>query len=332
MIVTKTPHRISLFGGGTDIPYFYKKNTYGAVLNFAVDSYVYVSVKKHSITFDERIRLNYFDSQKLDKVEDIKNTIIKEALKFLNIQERIYIGTISDVPAGTGLGSSSSFAVGLLNALYTFKNQQVSKAQLAEEAAHIEIDLLKNPIGKQDQYAAAFGGLNYFKFQENEIVSMNPVIISSQINKVIFENMLTFWTTISRSASDVLLDQKNNFQACQNEEILLKMRDQATEMSLVLQKDNFKIECFGKEIDNAWCLKKKLSNKISNKIIDSAYSLGLENGALGGKLSGAGGGGFLTFFAPKVKHDKIIKSLKPLGLKPYKLNLDINGTRIQKID
>ena len=210
MIISKTPLRISFAGGGTDFPSFYQKNEYGAVLSTCVDSYIYVSIKEHTSLFDEKIRLNYSETELVNNIEHIKNAIIRECLKFLKIDERLYISTIGDAPSMSGLGSSSAFCVGLLNALYKYKGIAVSPGRLAEEAAYIEIDVLKRPIGKQDHYAAAFGGLNYFVFYADNTVAVKSVSVADHIVSSISGSMLSFWTRATRPAESILLEQNHN--------------------------------------------------------------------------------------------------------------------------
>ena len=188
MIISKTPLRISFAGGGTDLPSFYKHNDYGAVLSTGINSYLYVSVKKHTPLYNERIRLNYSESELVNDVKEIKNPIIRECLKFLEIDDAIYISTVADAPPAAGLGSSSTFAVGLLNGLYKYKGITASRGMLAEEAAHIELDILKKPMGKQDHYAAAFGGLNYIRFNSDESVTIKPLITKVQVIEELFNN------------------------------------------------------------------------------------------------------------------------------------------------
>lgn len=224
IITTATPQRISFAGGGTDINYFYEKHG-GLVLSSTIDKFIYVTVKEHHPLFIEKYRLNYSITEHVDTLNDIKNEIARECIRLLNIQESLYISTISDLPASSGLASSSCFAVGLLNALHQFKGDHVSIAQIAEEACHIEIEVLKKPIGKQDQYAAAFGGANLFNFQKSGKVSVEP-IINENISKI-FENSLLFYTNIQRSADLVLSAQKSEFK--NNEQNLLDIKNMGLE-------------------------------------------------------------------------------------------------------
>jgi len=330
MIISKTPLRISFAGGGTDLPSFYKENEYGAALSVAIDNYIYVVVKKHSSLFKERIRLNYSETELVDDVDKIKNPIIRECLKFLHIDDRLFINTIADAPGSSGLGSSSAFCVGLLKALYKYKGIIVSPGRLAEEAAYIEIEKLARPIGKQDHYAAAYGGLNYYCFRSNGTVSIAPVIVSEDIINTIFDCMVSFWTGITRPSEEVLLEQdKNNNK---NRDNLLAMRQQAKDLLDLLNCKEFSIESFSKIIHEGWMIKKKLASKVSNLLIDKWYGIALKNGALGGKISGAGAGGFLNVFAEKTKQDKIIKTLQKEGLVQFKFNIDYSGSKVSILE
>lgn len=330
MIISKTPLRISFAGGGTDIPSFYKKDGYGAVISTCIDSFLYVSVKKHSPLFNERIRLNYSDTELVNDIDEIENSIIRESLKFLNIDDRIYISTVSDAPAKSGLGSSSTFCVGLLNALYKFKGVNVSPGRLAEEAAHIEINILGRPIGKQDQYAAAFGGLNYFEFYPDETVSVKPIHINNEIYSILSSSMISFWTKETRIAESVLEEQEKNSEL--NRETLLLMRQQPEDLRKLLYSPNFSIDSFSKIIYDGWELKRSLASNVSNMAINKAYAVALENGALGGKISGAGGGGFLNIFAHYKHQAKICDALEGMGLVPYKFNFEVRGSMVLNFD
>jgi len=210
MIISKTPLRISFAGGGTDLRSYYKHNNYGAVLSTSIDSYIYVSVKKQTSLFNEKYRLNYSETELVRNLDEIKNPIIRECIRFLNINDSLYISTIGDVPASTGLGSSSTFCVGLLNALYKFKGEVASAGRLAEEAAHIECDILKRPMGKQDHYAAAYGGINYIRFYDNETVTIRPMNISQNNLKNFSESIVVFWTGLTRASESVLKDFNKN--------------------------------------------------------------------------------------------------------------------------
>ena len=324
MIISKTPLRISFAGGGTDIPSFYKKNQYGCVLSAAINKYIYVSVKKHSEIFKEKIRLNYSDTENVSNIKSIKNPIIKACLEYLEIDDHIYISTIADAPGSSGLGSSSTFCVGLLNALYSHKGKIVNRNKLAEEAAKIEIEILKRPIGKQDHYAAAFGSINFYKFYSDDTVSIKPIDENSNYVKMIFKNLYTFYSGLNRDASKILRAQKKN----DNVQALLKIRNQAEQLYDMINSQNFSLKKFGNFLENGWEIKKTLSSKISNQSIDSVYKLAKKLGVFGGKLSGAGGGGFINLIAQKKIEKTLIKSLSKKNYKYFPIDMDNSGSII----
>lgn len=320
IITTATPQRISFAGGGTDINYFYEKHG-GLVLSTTIDKFIYVTAKIHNKLFNEKYRLNYSITEHVDKLDDIKNEIARESIRFLGIDDPLYIASTSDLPALSGLASSSSFAVGLLNALHQLKGEHISIAQIAEEACHIEINVLKKPIGKQDQYAAAFGGFNLFTFNKNGNVHLTPVTNANIYN--IFENSLLFYTNIQRSADEILSDQKSTFSI--NEKNLIEIKELAKEFYDIINEQSIKLDKVGKLLHQNWLSKKGLSQKISNSLIDNYYQTAMHNGALGGKILGAGGGGFLFLIAPKKLHSQIIRSLK--GLQVINFGFEPVGTR-----
>src|SRR3954452_14235542 len=227
MIVTRTPLRISFAGGGTDLAEFYEQD-FGAVFSTAIDKYIYVSVKRHGEVFDERVRINYSKSEVVDEIDDVRNDIAREFLKFLDIDPPIYVSTVGDLPASTGLGGSSAFTVGLLNALHAYRGERVTAGQLAEEASHIEIDVLGEPIGKQDQYAAAFGGLNLFSFKRGGAVTVEPQRVMNGALGHLFERLMMFWTGHQRDTSTVLSEQRAN--TVRKMDSLAHMRDHAFEL------------------------------------------------------------------------------------------------------
>jgi D-glycero-alpha-D-manno-heptose-7-phosphate kinase len=329
MIISKTPLRISFAGGGTDLRSYYKHNNYGAVLSTSIDSYIYVSVKKQTSLFNEKYRLNYSETELVTQLDEIKNPIIRECIRFLNINDSLYISTIGDVPASTGLGSSSTFCVGLLNALYKFKGEVASSGRLAEEAAHIECDILKRPMGKQDHYAAAYGGINYIRFYDNETVTIRPMNISQNNLKNFSESIIVFWTGMTRASESILKEQ--NDKNISNKEILTKIRNQALELSDILSENKFSSIDVGKLLNKGWEYKKTLASKISNNTIDEWYQKALESGAIGGKISGAGGGGFISLIVNKDNHKKVSNKLTKLGLVEYRFGLDSNGTTVSEI-
>jgi D-glycero-alpha-D-manno-heptose-7-phosphate kinase len=330
MIISKTPLRISLGGGGTDLPSFYKNHQYGAVLSTTINKYIYVAVKSHSDIFGEYTRLNYSEVEKVQDHDKIKNPIIRECINFLNIDDRLFINTVADIPGSSGLGSSSSFCVGLLNALYKFKGESVSTGRLAEESAHIEIDILNRPIGKQDHYACAYGGLNYFEFKENETVTVQPIIPSNPKAYDILDSITAYWLKHSRNSADVLNEQNNKHK--ENAPLLYKMRDQAKEIRDFLSKEDISIRDFGKILRIGWDMKKQLASAISTKWIDDLYETALAAGAEGGKVAGAGGGGFLLVVSDPNKQKNVDRALRSMGYNGYKFQNETLGTRIIAID
>lgn len=323
-ILTRTPLRISFTGGGTDLPSFFEKS-WGAVFSTAIDKYVYVTVKRHSELFFDRpdrpqgaqgrFRLNYSKSEEADSIDEIKNDIIRECLRLLEIEGPLYVSTIGDIPASTGLGGSSAFAVGLLNALHAYRGERVSPGQLAEEASHVEIDILGNPIGKQDQYAAAFGGLNVFCFKPDGAVTVEHQRVSEKQRRQLFGSMMLFWTGHQRDASKILAEQKENTVA--EFDRLCRMRDQARYMQDLAAEGKLDSPTLGRLLDEGWQEKRKLASLISNAKIDDWYEKALAAGATGGKLCGAGGGGFLLFIAPPDRRAEITEALSDLVEVPF---------------
>jgi len=309
MIVTRTPLRVSFVGGGTDLPAFYEREG-GAVLSTAIDRYVYVTVKEHNELFFEPIRINYSTSEQVNAVAEIENNIARECLRFLDVEPPIYVSTVGDVPASTGLGGSSAFCVGLLNALHRYKGERVSAGQLAEEASYIEIDVLGEPIGKQDQYAAAFGGINLFRFNPGGGVTVQHQRLPNGQVHVLFEHMLLFWSGHQRDANAVLSEQNANTD--DNLELLRRMRDQAEELQEMLTSGSLDLGAFGRVLNEGWELKRGLASTITTTEIDEWYERALHAGAYGGKLCGAGRGGFLLLLASPDRHDTVRQALSPL--------------------
>ncbi len=323
LVVTRTPLRISFAGGGTDLAAFYDQG-YGAVLSTAIDHYIYVTVKRHGAVFNERIRVNYSKSETVQTIDEIENNIARECLRFLDIEPPIYISTVGDLPASTGLGGSSSFAVGLLNALHALRGERVSAGQLAEEASHIEIDVLKEPIGKQDQYAAAFGGLNYFCFKAGGGVTVEPQRMVNGTLQWLFSHLMMFWTGHQRDTGAVLTEQKANTP--HKMDSLLRMREQAARLQDVLGAGSADTKAFGQILDEGWYLKRGLASLITTGEIDTWYQRARDAGAYGGKLCGAGGGGFLLFVAPPERQEAVRRALSPLREVP--IAAEAHGSQI----
>jgi D-glycero-alpha-D-manno-heptose-7-phosphate kinase len=323
VLMTRTPLRVSFAGGGTDLADFYERD-YGAVYSTAIDKYIYVTVKRHGSVFNESIRVNYSRSEQVNSIADIENDIARECLRLLEVEPPIYISTVADLPASTGLGGSSSFAVGLLNALHAFRGERVSAGQLAEEACHIEIDVLKQPIGKQDQYAAAFGGLNFFSFNRGGVVTVEPQRLHNGGLKALFESILMFWTGHQRDSSSVLAEQKANTPAKMDS--LLCMRQHAIQLQKLTCNGRLDLEKFGSILDESWRLKRTLSSKVSTGQIDEWYQRAMDAGAEGGKLCGAGGGGFLLFIVRPERHAAVCRTLS--GLKQVPVAPEVHGSQV----
>jgi len=289
-ILTQTPLRISFIGGGTDINYFYR-NHQGKVISAAINKYVYVHIKNHDPLFQERYRISYSEVEHTQSRSEIKNLIIKSSLELLNMDEPLQISTSADLPTNAGLGSSSSFTVALLLALHTLNGKSVSPAQLAEEAAFVEINMLNSPIGKQDHYAAAFGGLNYYEFLPDDNVKIQPLLIPTSQSASLFSNSLLVWTGESRSATKVLQDQEKNYNT--NEITLINLAKLVDEFKSQLLKNTLDLKEVGQIITSGWELKEKLSNLISTPQTKEIINELLDNNCLGYKLLGAGGGGFV---------------------------------------
>lgn len=321
MILSKTPLRMSWVGGGSDLPAYYKEEL-GAVLSTSIDKYIYVALNPK---FDGRIRLSYSKTEEVDFVNQIQHPIFREALLNTNINGGVEIASMADIPSqGSGLGSSSSFTVGLLNALYTYKNQYRSKESLANEACEIEILKCGEPIGKQDQYAAAYGGVNLIKFHSNETVSVEPVICSPKFIQNIEEHTLVFYTGRTRSASSILAQQSKDLLSQDRKSLMRRMVQLAFDLRDEMQSNS--ITNFGEILNENWKLKSQLTKGITDSQIDTWYKEGIKNGASGGKLLGAGNGGFLMFFASPEKHDLIANSLS--NLKRVKFGFDNSGAQI----
>jgi D-glycero-alpha-D-manno-heptose-7-phosphate kinase len=306
MIISRTPFRVSFSGGGTDIQEHYTAHD-GTVLSTSINHYMYITVN-HS--FDDRIRISYSKTEIVYDVERIQHALVRETLKWLGIHKGIEITSIADVPSGTGLGSSSAFTVGLLNALHAFKGEMCSAHQLAEEACQIEIERVGEPIGKQDQFISAYGGLEFITFNRDHSVFVDPVICSAETKQRLQDHLLLFYLgQEQRAASGILEEQKKTMgEKSKNMNTLAQI---AKDMKKILEKNNSVLE-FGKLLHEAWQIKKSLSDKISNPKIETIYDKALSSGALGGKLLGAGGSGFLLLFAQPNQHKQIQNALSEL--------------------
>ena len=322
MIISKTPLRMSFVGGGSDLPVFYREFG-GAVVSTAIDKFVYVTVNQK---FDEKIRISYSKTEEAKSVEKVKHPLVRESMKLLGIQGGIEVTSIADIPGkGTGLGSSSSFTVGLLNALHAFENRHASADKLAQESCEIEIGRCGEPIGKQDQYAAAFGGFSFIQFNQNDSVSVEPIICQRETIRQLESNLIVFYTGITRSASAILKTQQHAVAGQKaKQRTMIKMVGLARQLKSELQKNN--LTAFGEIIHENWLLKRSLTSAVSNDLIDGWYARARKAGAVGGKLLGAGAGGFLMFYAPQEKHAAIARELKEL--RAIKFGFEPQGSKI----
>lgn len=319
MIITRTPFRMSFAGGGSDIASFYEKHD-GCVLSTTINKYMYISVHP-SFEMKETV-LKYSQTEIVDNIDTIDHRYFKEILSQLRISG-VEISSTADVPAGTGLGSSSSFTVGLLHALYSYKGKFVSKEKLAKKACEIEIERLKNPIGKQDQYAAAYGGLNFYQFNKDGSVFVEPVIMKKELYAQLERNLMMFYTGELHSANAILKEQSINIASGGKEKNQLKMCELAKELRSELQHNN--VDAMGEILNEGWKLKRTLANGISNPEIDEYYETALRHGAIGGKLLGAGGGGFLLFYVPESCQQELRMTI---GLQQMPFSFDYQGSAV----
>ena len=324
MIMARAPFRISFIGGGSDLKDFYTQNGYGAVVSTTINKYMYIMIHNY---FHDKIRIKYSKTEDVNKIEEIKHPLVKECLRITGIEKGVEIASIADVPAGTGLGSSSTFTICLLHALYAYKKKFVTKEQLAREACRIEIDILKEPIGKQDQYAVSYGGLNYIRFNCDETVFVNPIVCKPEVKKILQQNLLMFYVGSERKASQILSEQKKNMDKHEKYEVAKKMIKLTEDMKDCLYK--CAIRSFGDILHEGWILKKKLASKISNTVLDEYYKKALKAGATGGKLLGAGGGGFFLFYCEPKYQERVRRSI---NLREFKFEFDDEGSKIVYMD
>ncbi|MDB9998415.1 GHMP kinase [Alphaproteobacteria bacterium] len=326
MIISRTPFRISFVGGGTDLRSFYSEEP-GKVLSTSIDKYIYVVVKRQVGIVEYKYRVNWSKVEFCNDIEDIEHPIVREALKLFKIDFPIEITTFSDIPGNTGLGSSSAFCVGLVHALYALSGKYATKHTLASEAGSIEVDILLRTMGKQDHFASAYGDLNIFTFNSDESVVIEPVFYTNEVKSSLERNLMLFYTGLKRDASEVLESQDkatNNKRA-----VLSKMRDLVNPLRDVLS-GNQDMRRFGEILHEGWLLKKSITDDISNTQIDNYYEKALQAGAIGGKLLGAGGGGFLLLYVEPENQVKVTRALKELFCLDMKL--DAGGSRITYYD
>lgn len=319
MIISQTPLRISLCGGGTDFKDYYSENE-GFVVSAAIDKYVFVIIKER---FDDLIYVDYSKKEIVNSVDEIQHELVREAAKKTGLQRGFEVSMLADIPSeGSGLGSSSSLIVGLLNAFYNYQGKQVTAEQLAREACEIEIDILKKPIGKQDQYIAAYGGLSSFKFKKDDTVEVNSINLNNGLSRKLGSNLLLFFTNVTRKSSSILTEQKSKIK--DNKEFHNRIKELAIDASDYLNKG--KIDKVGDILKENWELKKKLSSNITNEIIEKMYNIAIENGASGGKIAGAGGGGFLLCYCKRNNQEKLREALSEYREMPFLL--ERHGSKI----
>ncbi|MDQ2731700.1 MAG: galactokinase [Armatimonadota bacterium] len=324
MIITRTPMRIPLGGGGTDIV-SYSSRFGGFILSAAIDKYSFITV--HPRPIDSHIRASYSKTEIVRTADEIQHNLIREALKMTGITNGIEILSLADVPAGSGLGTSGCFTVGLLNALHTLKGEQLTQIELAEEACRIEIDILREPIGKHDQYIAALGGLTCLEIDHSGHVRVHPAAIHEDVLEELERNILLFYTGIARSASEVLAEQSTATDENDRGVIdsLHRIKEIGFEVKGALESGN--LHQFGLLLHTHWEVKKQLSNKISSSQIDKWYHLARESGALGGKIMGAGGGGFFMLYCEEGK-DRLRKAMAYEGLLEMRFRFDFQGAKV----
>ena len=315
MIITQTPLRISFFGGGTDFRDFYRHEG-GCVLSSTIDKYIFVIVKRR---FDRMIRVGYTRTELVEQVDQLQHELVREALRLAEVRSQIEIGTMGDIPSsGSGLGSSSTVTVGVLNALYNYRNDPHTQEQLAQGACKIEIDVLGKPIGKQDQYICAYGGLRFIRFLPDEEVIIDKIELDDSELRRLNQQLMLFYTKNIRRTDSVLGEQRSKIP--DRMDTLRAMAELAYKGRTLLENGDF--DAFGRLLDTGWQLKKTLASKISNDEIDRYYQLAIEAGALGGKITGAGGGGFMLLYCPREKLYNVRTALRELLELPFHLEPD----------
>jgi len=322
MLITRTPLRITLGGGGTDLPSYYEQHE-GLVISAAINKYVYIAINR---TFTEDYFLKYSALERRERIDDIEHPIIREVLRLHPIGPYVELVSLSDIPAGTGLGSSGSFTVGLLRAVYAYNREHATVAALADEACRIEIDVLRRPVGKQDQYIAAFGGLTCLQIAKDGYVQASPLMITNETLHDLEEHLLMFFTGYSRQADEVLEDQKTRSVAGDREmlENLHVTKEIGLQVKEALERGD--TAGFGELMREHWRHKRKRSPSVTNAKIDRWHDVGIQHGALGGKLVGAGAGGFLLFYAKDT--DRLRQAMSAEGLKEVRFAFDLEGTTV----
>lgn len=324
MIITRTPFRVTLGGGGTDLPSYYSRFG-GFIFSFAMDKYMYINVNRP--VADNLIRINYSDSEKVEKISDLKHDIARACLEKHGITHSIEIASMADIPSGSGLGSSSCYTVGLLHALHTLKREYLPLQELAEEACEIEIDILKKPMGKQDQYLAAFGGFTVMEISKEGVVQVSQAKVSNGTLEDLKSNLFLFYTGVSRVNKEILGEQSRSTEKSKKEvlESLHYIKESGYRILEIVETRN--ITELGRMFDKHWQYKKKMAKGITNPEFNRIYDTAMKNGALGGKISGAGGGGFFLFYCEEGK-EKLRSAMAEMGLKEMRFDFDFEGTKI----
>lgn len=326
MIITKTPFRISFVGGGSDLEAFFSKRK-GAVLSTTIDKYMYIST--HQFFEKDKIRCKYSQTETVNSVEDLQHPILRTVLKDYDLSG-IEVSSIADIPGGTGMGSSSSFTVGLLHNLSAYTGKYVTKEDLGSGACRVEIDLLKEPIGKQDQYAAAYGGLNVIEFHPDGSVNVEPVYLKNEVREALNNNLKLYYIGNQRSASAILAEQKKNTSDEAKFNALSRMVDLVYELKEALISGD--LTSFGEMLHENWMLKQSLANGITNPRINDLYTAARDAGALGGKLLGAGGGGFMLFYVPAESQSSVDEAMANLEAVPFEFNMETDGSKVIHIE
>ena len=319
MIIVQTPLRVSLFGGGTDFPSYFREEG-GCVLSSAIDKYIFVTIKER---FDSKLRIGYTQTEMVDEIDQIHHELIRESLRITGVERGVEITTMGDIPSeGSGLGSSSTVTVGALHAMYAFRGEIVSAETLAREACKIEIEALKKPIGIQDQYIAAYGGIRFFEFLPSGEVKTDKVRISPEVQRILNTNLLLFFTGVSRNSSSILREQTNNVKNRTAE--LREIKQMARQARGDIERGD--LDTLGLLLHESWELKKRLAGVISNEWLDELYDRARRAGAMGGKITGAGGGGFLLLYVPYECQNNVRAALDGLQELPFRLEAD--GTKV----
>ncbi len=319
MIIVQTPLRVSLFGGGTDLPAYYRQEG-GCVLSTAIDKYVFVTVKER---FDDKLRIGYTRTEMVDDVSEVQHELIREAMRKTGVTRGVEISTMADIPsAGSGLGSSGAVTVGALHALYGQRGEIVPAERMAREACEIEIDILGKPVGVQDQYIAAYGGLRWIEMRPDGTICVERAAFDPQLEQQLSENLLLFFTGVTRDASSILSEQEANIG--ERKPVLRAIKDLACQARQQAVKGD--VDALGRMLHESWLLKRRLASKISNGPIDEMYQAAVRAGALGGKITGAGGGGFMLIYCPDGRRQAVREAMRGLRELPFRFEPD--GTKV----